>query len=79
MKNRLKNAEGHYKCCKCCYKFTLKPHKPTPCIKCGNIYIKYSNHDGYYVEQPYVKWLNYEELFGNKSLQELMELSDEDD
>jgi rubrerythrin len=43
-----------YKCLKCQHEYSHPP-RPTECPKCGHLY---------------VKWLNYEEMFGGRVLEE---------
>ena len=45
---------GKYKCLKCNHEYS-HPVRTTKCPKCGHLY---------------VKWLNYDELFGGRILEE---------
>lgn len=45
---------GNFKCLKCNYEYSHPP-RPTECPICGHLY---------------VKWLNYEEMFGGRVLEE---------
>ena len=69
---------GKYSCVECENKWTRKwknnKVESKVCDKCSTVVINYDNKDSYETSQKYYKWTNYDKIFGNLSLEDLLKL-----